>query len=325
MPGEGHQKLTIEAEGKGFDATAKEVDKVSGATEDLGKKTKEQVKDTEASKEATDKLKASEEDLLGLLRSIHPALGGFAEGMLRASTVAGDLSSRQINLNELVDKGKKLVAEHSKVLSLVGAGGAVVAGILAIAEAFKAMATEARAAATAMETVISAQNALAEARAATQADVERMAAGRAEGPLSDEESATIADTVARLSQTATGISVSDDARRRAALLAGPAASIERLERLAILADRFPERMDADRLLGMAPDRRGASLERILARNVEVLDDIRKTEEQQLENIVKAARGELGAQGGRTYYLQKFIEALPGQGFAGADTAALARS
>ncbi len=320
---EGTQKLTIEAEAKGFEQTAKKIESVSDETQKLTDATQRQAKDTEAATDAQKKHTASEGDFLGLLREIHPALGIFAESLLRGIKITSDLASEQINLNTILGQASDAIKTNKKALDLLAATGAVVAGITAVVNAIRSVAEEARSATAAIYAMAQAQNEVLAARAATASEVERLGAGRAEGPPSAEESRVITEAIDAFARTAVGQGVGEEARRGAVLLGGAAASRETRERLAVLLDRFGDQVDVKELLRQAPGTRQERVDRIIARHLERLDAIRATEEQQVRNVARAALAETRAAGGTSYYTRRFIEGLPGRGFEGLDSEKLA--
>ncbi len=133
------RKLTTEVQVKGAEKAADQFSKVAAAEEHVAKGQEGTAASAEKAAEATDKLNASTDDLTGLLNAVHPALGGFAETLLRGSKVAGDLASRNISLAGAHKKAAAMAKQHAGALKLLGAGGAVVLGIAAIVAVVQAL------------------------------------------------------------------------------------------------------------------------------------------------------------------------------------------
>ena len=132
----GQQELTTKFKTEGAEQTAKAHDQLAGAQKKVVDGTKEGAGATRDAAGAQDKLNASEGDFIGLLSAVHPALGQFVDAGLKASKVAGDLATKNINLKEVMGKVTAAIKGNAKALALIGAGGAVVLALLAIAKAW---------------------------------------------------------------------------------------------------------------------------------------------------------------------------------------------
>jgi len=122
----------MRVEVKGADKAAGDLKKVDQAQKGVGKTTTAQTKGLKEATEAQKKLNASESDYTELLSRIHPALGAVAMASVKATKIAGDLATQQINLGGVLRKTSGAIKANAKALLLVGAGGAVFAAIAAL-------------------------------------------------------------------------------------------------------------------------------------------------------------------------------------------------
>ena len=127
----GEEKLTIKSEAKGFDETAKQVDKVTDSQEKLKQAVGKTAKPSRDSADAQKQVNASTSDYIGILNQINPALGGYVDASLKAIKVAGGLADQQIPIIDLVKKATTAIKANVSILKLFGAGGALVGGVLA--------------------------------------------------------------------------------------------------------------------------------------------------------------------------------------------------
>ena len=89
-------KLTITAAAQGTEQTAAELQKVADAQRQVGEQVKGGGKAAEETKPKFEGLSASTEDYVGVLRKIHPALGEYAQTLVRGAKVAGSLRKRTL-------------------------------------------------------------------------------------------------------------------------------------------------------------------------------------------------------------------------------------
>jgi hypothetical protein len=309
------QKFTTEVEVKGAEKGAKDLEGVAKAEAKLEQQTEQVAVGADQAAESTRKMATSQSDLVTLLTQVNPRLGQFADGMLKASKLAGDLATRQISLTNLWEKGSRAVKLHAKSLMLVGAGSAALAGVVAIAKAVALMREEWEKATKAVRDYARASSAAETARAARKAELEKGAAGRGEGPPSAAEATQLSDRLEALMKALAGV-VDPESAKKAVLLGGAGASNELLTKLAILIDRFPVAMDTDRVKGMRPDIRERYIEGRLGRFGEQIEKVIATERVQLRELIAKALAETRGEGGGTAAIQEWLKTLPGRGMEG---------
>ncbi len=164
MGEETKSRLTLMAEALGFDQSARAVDVLSKAQDELAKKnaalegakltgTVAEVEKLRGEQQALggaiaeltpaqEELNLSTRNFVGLIRQISPGLAFYVEGLFRSVHVAGELGNKNLELNSILKAGKGFITENANSLALLGAGGAVVLGISAIANAVAGMAKE---------------------------------------------------------------------------------------------------------------------------------------------------------------------------------------
>ncbi len=342
----GSEQLTIAAKALGFDESAKAVDvlteaqkrlvdvqaqlanaKGSGSIAEVAGLTQQQTKLTEITKQlGTEQktLNASESDYVQLLVAINPILGRFVDAGVKAARVAGEMAAKNIDAVGAFKSLSGAAANNAAALKLVGAGGAVVVGILAITAAVRASREEHERNTRAIQDETDALDALQKQRDLETAEENRRSARRPDGPFSAEESRQAADARERLAGKVP--STSEESRARAVELAGADADIERQKQLAILIDnpgRGPA-PDFDAAAQLPQDRKDAFIDRLFQRRGNDAQDISARERDlQSESNVRAL-DQAGAQGGSTEDIQKFIDRLPGKAFEGADVERLAK-
>lgn len=323
--GGGEQDLTLRAQLKGGEETAKGLDKITDAEKKVGGQVEETAKATDQAEGAQQKLNAAEGDYVAILSRIHPALGGVLDSMLKGSKIAGDLASQNINLTGAFGKATEAIKANAGALKLIGAGGLVVAAIYAIVHAIRLMREEAEKAEKAIRDQIDALNDLEKTRLARMGETERQAAARREGPVSAAESRQIDEAIEQL-QAATRFIEDENVARQAVLLAGADAPMELLQRLAVLLERFgaADKIDVEGLKKVSPETRGNLIERMLARREGDISKVLATEAAQIGEVIKRAVEESRVQGGSTAFIEEYIKSLPGTGFKGIDVEQVAR-
>ncbi len=315
----GKQKFTSEIEVTGASKAAADFAKVDKAQKGVTDQGTAAVEQTKAATEATDKLSASESDFIGVLSRINPALGGLADALLKGGKIAGDLASQNISLSGAFAKATGAIKANAGALKLIGAGGAVVLAIAAIAGAMARMREEALAVTAAIRDQVDALNDLQKQRSSQSENLERMSARRREGPLTADETTAASQAVVGLGNVA-GVT----ARQQAVLLGGTGLDKEILQRLAVLLEQFPGQVDFERSIRHPLESRLAFIERRLASNAAPLDVIIARETQQRGETVGAAVGQARAGSGATASIADFIKNMPGRGMEGVDVAQLAQ-
>ncbi len=161
----GSEQLTIAAKALGFDESAKSVDvltaaekrlvdvqaqlanaKVSGSVSEVASLTSQQARLTEVTKQLgteQTKLNASSSDFIGVLTAISPMLGRWTDAALKGATVAGDFSSKSINLASAGKLGTEVLIKYAGALKLLGAAGVALAGFSALAKSIREIREEA--------------------------------------------------------------------------------------------------------------------------------------------------------------------------------------
>jgi len=320
MPERGHQKLEVEAVATGFDKAAKDHDKVGDAQQRLQEGAKKTTKATEAAGDAQKKLSASESDWIEILRSVNPAFGALADTLVKGSRVAGDMASRNIDLTATFKSLTGAVKNNAGALALIGAGGAVVLAISAISRAVAAMRQEFEEATQAVRDQINALNELEKGRAERIEELERLSVKLYEGPYSDEQASRAGEVAERLESRG----AKPGAARRAVLLAGADASVQLLERLAILLDQYPEDIEYEKLARAPLEVRQSRIETLLQRRQQDLDTIVTREAQQRAKMAAKAEQQARTPGGPTLDIAGIIRTMPGRGFEGLDPERIAR-
>ncbi len=135
-----------------------------GAGEDEAKKIKETA-------DATRELTAKEEDLKQVLNAVHPSLGALFDTMGAGLKVVGDLGTSELKLTDIIGKGTAALDKNLAAYTTLAAGGAVLLGLEAIADAWETIKKKAEAAAEAANKYLDAQSRLKEERAATRGEL----------------------------------------------------------------------------------------------------------------------------------------------------------
>lgn len=195
--GTGKQRLTVEVETKGGDPAAQELKKVDRAQRDVVDTTRESVKPTEAASDATKKATASTEDFTSAASRIHPVLGAYMDGMVKATRIAGEFANAQLHLGDVIAGVRSVIGKFANTLKLLGAVGVVIAGIKALTAAIGAFRDEMERANAAQRAFIQAQR---EADKAAKEAAEGMAQERdkmgRKRPWTFQEQETIRETMA---------------------------------------------------------------------------------------------------------------------------------
>lgn len=230
--GTGEQELKLKATVDGAKEAARDISKVGKATEQVGKQADGAKQPVKEQAEAQKEVNAAGSDYIGILSQIHPSLGAFAGAMLNAVKVSGDLANKQIDLKGMLDAATAAAKNNAGALKLIGAGGAVVAAIMAIMHALALMRAEADRVKASIRAMVDELNALEGKKIEVQADLERRSAARPEGPYGVVESAKALQAYEALGGKAPYLT--DEARKQAVLVGGVDATLARLEQIAVL-------------------------------------------------------------------------------------------
>lgn len=145
------QNLNLNWESKGADKAKDDAARVAESQERLKEATRATVPPVEELTEAQTKLTASGEDWNALAGRLDPRLAALGDIMLKGTKIANDLATAQISMRDAVAKAATGIRNAAGAIKLFLAGGAVVAGILLIVNAFKQMGEQARLATEAIQ------------------------------------------------------------------------------------------------------------------------------------------------------------------------------
>jgi hypothetical protein len=168
-----------------------------------------------------DKLNASSEVYVSLLRRIHPALGNFVDSIIKGSKVAGDLAQEELSLGGVLGTVAEAVKGNAAALALIGAGGAVVLAINLVASAVRKMREDFEAATKAVKALADAQTELRKGEAGEQAAIEALRDKFKAGPFSAEQARAAAATAGDISGRPEYAFLSSDAIQQAIAAVGP--------------------------------------------------------------------------------------------------------
>ena len=317
--GEGTQKLTVEAQAKGFDKTAAEVSKVAEAEERLEGQTTGAAKATDAASEAAQKLNASESDYVEILRQVNPALGNLADSLLKGGRVAGDLASQNINLAGAFGKATEAIKNNAGALKLIGAGGAVVLGIYAITQAVKAMREEHERATEAIKRHREALNELKQEEADQKQTIEDIADRRRRGGFGADEAQQAVQTAEAIGKQFEALKP-ENINQVVAMLGDLNLSREQMTQAAVLQQLGQLQLDP----GMSAETMRRYFDVALRRNAEQVETFLTRERTQGQGFglggerASEARTEAAAEGGSTLQLEKVIREALGPGAAAED-------
>jgi len=200
------QDLTIKAKADGFDAAAKDVEKLTSAEDRLQGQVGKGAKTQDDAVKSQEALNASQEDWLGILSNISPALAQFAGSLIKAAKVSGDLASRQIDLGSVLSKVTKGAAASASAIALIGSGGLVVAGIWAITKALEAQREEHNRNTEAIKAETDALNDLSNAHRDQAQAIEDIADARRGGGFDAATARSARETAQRIKSGTPGLS-----------------------------------------------------------------------------------------------------------------------
>ncbi len=256
-----------------------------------------------------DKLHASERTYLGLLSQVSPTLGYYAQGMLRSVKVAGDLATKHLELNHILQAGKGFITENANGLALLGAGGLVVLGISAISSAMAKMAKDFEEATKAIVDQQKALNELKRAEQDQQQTIESISDKRREGGLTADQSRAAEQQASAIGKRF-GKSISTESINRAeALLGGQGLTKEQIAEAAFLMDRGTLELDEK----ARPEARRTAFDRASRRGGAAWEKFLARENTQVIERSQEARKEAMSIGGTTTDLEQAIRDTLGPG------------
>lgn len=310
------QRLTLEASAKNFDKAQREVENLDAATKKATGGTTEATEATKQQTEAQRELNATNEDFVSLLSRIHPALGGFVDAGIKASKIAGDLASQNIDWGKSLETTKNLVTENASALKLLGAGGAALAGVQAIAFAWGQVKKEEEAALAALRAYVTEQSRIKRETLDRQTAIEGLSDTRREGGFSAAQSAAAVERANRIGERFEQLDPSA-INQAAAFL--PDASDADIVDASFLIQSGKLALDGTLPAG----RRSALFAGARRRNAGAISGFRDRESAQLIDRVQAAQRESSGQGTGTVNIEDFIRSLPGDVAKGYDPERLA--
>ena len=342
MAGETKTRLTLLAEALGFDQSARAVDVLTKAQDELAKKsaalegakltgTVAEVEKLRGEQQALggaiaeltprqEELNLSTRNFVGLIRQVSPGLAFYVEGLFRSVHVAGELGAKNLELNSILKAGKDFITGNANALALMGAGGLVVLGINAISNAVAKMQQDFERATKAIQDQQKAVNELKRAQQDQQQTIESISDKRREGGLT-------ADQAGAAGQQASAIgkrfrkSISEESINRAeALLGGQGLSQDQMADAAFLMDAGKLELDEK---ARAESRRRA-FDRAMRRYAADVARFRAREGSQAGGVAAGAKQELGGAAAGTLSLEDFIKSLPGDVALGIDPGRLAK-
>lgn len=267
-----------------------------------------------------ERLVAAEGDFISLLQQVNPQLGLFADVGLKVVKVLDQVGSGQISVTDAVSAASKAFKDNLGLLKTFAAGGAVVAGIAAIASAFRQVKAEADAATKAInENAEAATKAAREARA-RETEIGRISAQGREGPLTPEEVRTLGGRVATARERFPGLE--EGALNEAAARLGTQASVDDLIDAALLGRQGRIQFPAEESRERAFERFG----RVRGRFGEFLEGERQigSTEGLRSRQASEARRQINVQGGNREALTALLEQLPGTLLEGQDIDVIAQ-
>jgi len=244
-----------------------------------------------------DKYIAVHRNYLGLLRQINPTIAYYAEGMIRSVRVAGDLATKHLELNDILKAGKGFITENANGLALLGAGGAVIAGISAISAAVRQMQKDFEAATKSIEENNKALTDLKRKEGEGQQRIEEIAATRKEGGFGSPDAARAAGQQARrVEEKFRGVVSPEEIEKAAGFLGDKSVTDEELARVAFSLKR-PGSLELDPHVREASRQR--AIERASRRDREAFDKQVALERGQAketrDEAEKQARTTMGSQ------------------------------
>ncbi len=173
--GSNERDVKLNASVEGADKSAEDIKKISDAQRGIGDAAQESAQKTTdastASQDAagsTQELRLEQDALKSVLSSIHPALGGMADGLINMIKLTGQLGEQNVNLGGILKGVRKGIKGNSAAFKTLLAGGAVVGGIIAIAKAWELVKASIEEATKATTNFQATQDELADRRRSTE-------------------------------------------------------------------------------------------------------------------------------------------------------------
>ncbi len=120
-------QLTIGVKAEGAEEAKKSLQSVAGEVENLQKQTEGAATSTKGQADATKQSHSSWSQLVGLIRSVNPELGGYVDAMLKAAQASGALKGESQSLGQifggLLEKFSGAGAGSLKLAAALGAAG----------------------------------------------------------------------------------------------------------------------------------------------------------------------------------------------------------
>ena len=179
MP-DSERELRMRHTSEGAEKVRADLDKISEGE----KRVEEKADDLGKSSED---LGVKKENLTNVLRNVHPALGGLADGLINAAEMAGTLGSANLDLNRIMTVGRSLVLKYKDALLLLGAGGAAFLAIQMLIKAWQDLAAAEREAVEAAQAFQKQQSTIAERSEVVRQQIGRALIRQTGGRVSDEE------------------------------------------------------------------------------------------------------------------------------------------
>jgi hypothetical protein len=274
------QKLTTEVEVKGADKGAKDIGKVTAATEELSGKTGASAGATNEATESQQKHNASISDLSETLNRVAPGVGTYVDTLFKGSKIIGDLITQNVSFAGGLAKIGQLLKANAALITAMGAGVAI---YLAISRAVRTMREELEAATAAIKAQSDAMTELRQQEQDRKKTLEEIADLRKEGGFG---TAAEAEAAGQRAERVRGRApfLDQQAIMRAVALAGRERGVEDLQRIAFLMQTQRVQVEP----GMRPELREAKIARALERFSDVIDKTFAREEQQRgEGFIKA--------------------------------------
>ncbi|MEK6798029.1 MAG: hypothetical protein AABZ12_03610 [Planctomycetota bacterium] len=323
------ERLKLIAEALGFTESARAVDvlaeaqkrlaetsgkletaKTTGSVSDVAALTKEQQKLGEAVGllgETSEVAGAGMEQLQAVLRTIDPRLEGMVSRLGKVAASIGDLATQNVNLKGAFESVTTAISKNGSALALLGAGGAVAVGILAITHAVARMGEEFERVTAAIKRQQEAMNELKRAEQERRRGIEEISDTRREGGFTADQSRAATATAERIGKRFAGLKPEAINEAVANLFGGEGIDDQALAEAAFLIQakglEFGEKDTAARRLGLFGRMRG--------REAEDVGIFFGRETAQKAATPAEALAELASPEGMTVDIEKFIQDLPG--------------
>ncbi len=314
--GTGDAELRLKAKLEGGKQTADGLNEINEAQNKLTENVSQSVTETKNITDETKKFSSSQSELLALLTSISPALGGFVDAAIRGTKIAGDLAGKNIDVTKAFGGMNAAIKKNAGSFKLLFAGGALLAGLAAIALSVRRITEEYERATKAVRDNAKALNDLKGIESDRQQTIENVADSRTRVGGIDAQGSRDALSLANNIKSNFGGLDQSIIDNTVGSLSGTGLTKDQIEKAAILQQQgrlsINKEASADGLVRI--------VERSIERNNEALQAFIRRETEQGQGVgvsgersVEAAK-ESAAQGGSTLNLQAVLKqfALAGQ-------------